>query len=101
MNRPTCPSCGAKPFAAFIQPNFTCATCHARLSSNIRVVTFVEWLVGIVPFLLIAAAILKTEAFAGWSFVQVLLLLFTPACIVHWLVLCHFLKLSAEPANES
>lgn len=96
MNRPTCPHCGAKPIAAFVKPQFTCPGCQSRLSSNLRVVSFVEWLVGIGPVLLIAAALLKTETFAGWSFAQVLLLLFVPACVVHWAVLCRFLKLSAK-----
>jgi len=60
-------------------------------------VSFVEWLVGIGPVLLIAAALIKTEMFAGWSFAQVLLVLFLPACVIHWAVLCRYLKLRAEP----
>jgi hypothetical protein len=44
--------------------------------------------------LLIAAALLKIEALAGWSFAQVILLLFVPACAVHWAVLRRYLKLT-------
>ena len=97
MNRPTCPRCGAKPLTAFVKPRLTCPACQTRLSSNLRVVSFVEWLVGIGPVLLIAAALAKTEVFAGWSFAQVLLLLFVPACVIHWAVLCRYLKLTEVP----
>ena len=97
MNRPACPRCSAKSLAAFVKPRFTCPVCQARLSSNLRVVSFVEWLVGIGPVLLIAAALAKTEALAGWSFPQVLLLLFVPACAIHWAVLCRYLKLTEVP----
>lgn len=95
MDRPTCPSCGAKPLSAYFKPHFTCPSCHVRLHSNLRAVSLVEWAVGIVPVLLIAAALLKIEAFAGWSFAQILLLLFVPACVVHWAVLRRYLKLTA------
>ena len=77
-----------------MKPRFTCPACEARLSSNLRVVSFVEWLVGIGPVLLFAAAFAKTEAFVEWSFPQVLLLLFVPACVIHWVVLCRYLKLT-------
>lgn len=93
MNRPACPRCAVKPFVAFVRPRFACLSCQVRLSSNLRFVSFVEWLVGIGPTLLIAAALAKTEAFAGWSLPQVLLLLFLPACVIHWAVLCRYLKL--------
>lgn len=82
------------PLAAFFKPRFTCPACGVRLSSDLRIVSFVEWLVGIGPFMLIAAALLKTELFSGWSFAQVLLLLSIPACVVHWAVLCRYLKLT-------
>jgi len=93
MSRPTCPHCGAAPLAAFFKPRFICPACGIPLSSNLRIVGLVEWLVGIGPVLLIAAALLKTDALQGWSFAQVLLLLFVPACVVHWVVLRRYLRL--------
>lgn len=95
MAGPTCPNCGAKPLAAYFKPHFDCPSCNARLSSNLRAVSLVEWAVGVLPVFLIAAALLQTEKFASWSFAQVLLLLFLPACVVHWMVLCRYLKLTA------
>jgi hypothetical protein len=65
------------------------------LSSNLRAVSLIEWAIGVVPVSLIAAALLKTEIFSSWSFAQVLLLLFLPACAVHWMVLRRYLKLTA------
>ncbi len=56
-------------------------------------VSLVEWLIGIGPVLLMASALLKTDALSGWSFPQALLLLFVPACVVHWVVLRHYLRL--------
>ena len=93
MSRPTCPHCVAAPLAAFFKPRFNCPACGTPLSSNLRTVSLVEWLVGIGPVLLIAAALLKTDALGGWSFAQVLLLLFVPACVVHWVVLSRYLRL--------
>lgn len=46
--------------------------------------------------MLIAAALLKAEAFKGWSFAQVLLLLLVPACVVHWMVLRRYLRLAKQ-----
>jgi len=43
--------------------------------------------------MLIAAALLKMEAFKGWSFAQAILLLLLPACVVHWAVLRRYLML--------
>jgi hypothetical protein len=60
-------------------------------------VSFIEWAVGIIPVMLIAAAMKKADVFAGWSFAQVLLLLLVPAGVIHWAVLCRYLKLRAEP----
>lgn len=96
MTTPACPQCYAKPVAAYFKPHFDCPSCGARLSSNLRAVSLVEWAVGVVPVLLIAAALLQAEAFTSWSFAQVLLLLFLPACVVHWVVLRRYLKLTAE-----
>jgi uncharacterized protein (DUF983 family) len=93
MSGPTCPHCGAAPVAAFFKPRFTCSACGTRLSSNLRMVSLVEWLVGIGPLMLIAAALLKTDALREWSFAQALLLLLVPACVVHWAVLRRYLKL--------
>lgn len=93
MTRPTCPHCGATPFAAFFKPRFNCTACHTHLSSNLRLVSLVECLVGIGPVLLMAAALLKSDALKGWTFAQVLLILFIPACIVHLVVLCRYLRL--------
>lgn len=97
MSRPTCSRCGAPPLIAFIKPRFTCPACHAQLSSNLRVISLVEWLVGIGPVLLIAAALSKNDMFAEWSFSQALLLLFVPAFVVHWAVLCQYLRLTEHP----
>lgn len=66
------------------------------MSSNLRSVSLVEWLVGTGPVMLIAAALLKAEAFRGWSFAQVLLLLLVPACVVHWMVLRRYLRLAKQ-----
>jgi len=96
MNRPVCPQCGAAPLAAFFKPRFNCPSCGASLSSNLRAVSLVEWLVGAGPVMLIAAALLKAEAFKGWSFAQVLLLLLVPACVVHWMVLRRYLRLAKQ-----
>jgi hypothetical protein len=51
--------------------------------------------------LLIAAAMKTTPLFESWSFTQVLLLLVVPAGLVHWAVLCRFLKLRSEPGPEA
>ena len=59
-------------------------------------VSLVEWLVGIGQVMLIAAALLKMEAFRGWSFAQALLLLLLPACVVHWAVLRRYLRLAKQ-----
>ena len=96
MKRPTCPHCKAKPIAAFFKPRFSCPACGTQLSSDLRLISFVEWLVGIGPLLLFAAALAKTETLAGWSFSQVLLLLLVPACVIHWAVLCRCLKLTEK-----
>jgi hypothetical protein len=101
MDRPTCPSCGAKPLAAFFKPRFQCPRCRAQLSSDLRIVSLIEWGVGIIPAMLIAAALKTADLFAGWSFAQVLLLLVVPACVIHWAVLCRYLKLRAEPPPAS
>lgn len=66
------------------------------MSSNLRSVSLVEWLVGTGPVMLIAAALLKAEAFRGWSFAQVLLLLLVPVCVVHWMVLRRYLRLAKQ-----
>jgi hypothetical protein len=60
-------------------------------------VSFVEWIVGIVPVMLIAAAMKQAPLFTSWSFAQVLLLLLVPAGVIHWAVLCRYLKLRVEP----
>jgi hypothetical protein len=60
-------------------------------------VSFIEWIVGIVPVMLIAAAMKNAPLFASWSFAQVLLLLLLPAGLIHWAILCQYLKLRAEP----
>jgi hypothetical protein len=67
----------------------------------LRLVSFIEWAAGIVPALLIAAALKTTDLFASWSFAQVLLLLIVPACAVHWAVLCHYLTLRADSVSAS
>jgi hypothetical protein len=59
-------------------------------------VSFIEWAIGIVPVLLIAAGLKTAEWFANWSFPQVLLLLLVPAGVIHWVVLCRYLKLRTE-----
>ena len=61
-------------------------------------VTLIEWLVGIAPLLLIAAATKKADLFASWSFAQVLILFLVPAAVLHWVVLCRYLKLQIGPA---
>jgi len=63
------------------------------LSSNLRAVSLIEWLMGMGAVILIAAALLKTEMFEGWSYAQVLLPILIPACVVHWVVLCRYLRL--------
>jgi hypothetical protein len=60
-------------------------------------VSFIEWAVGIVPVMLIAAELKRADLFASWSFAQVLLLLLVPAGVIHWAVLCRYLKLRAGP----
>jgi hypothetical protein len=67
------------------------------LTSNLRTLNWIEWIFSVVPVALIAAALLMTETFASWSYAQVLLLLFLPACVVHWMVLRWYLKLIALP----
>ena len=94
MAAPTCPNCGAKPLAAYFKPHFDCPSCGARLRSNLRAVSLIEWAVGVVPVYLVTAALLQIEVFASWSFAQVLMLLFLPACVVHGMVLRHYLKLT-------
>ena len=96
MTRPTCPRCGTKPIVAFFKPSFQCPTCGTRLSSDLRMVSLVEWAIGIAPVMLLAAALKKADVFASWSFAQVLLLLLVPAGVIHWAVLCQYLKLRAE-----
>jgi hypothetical protein len=100
MNQPTCPRCGATPRAAFVQPRFTRSTCRSRLSSNLRVVSLVECLVGIGPLVLVAAALLKIDALRQWSFTPVLLLLLVPACVVHCVVLGRYLKLVEQTTTR-
>jgi len=60
-------------------------------------VSFIEWAIGIVPVMLVGAALKTADVFATWSFAQVLLLLLVPAAVVHWAVLCRYLKLRADP----
>jgi uncharacterized protein (DUF983 family) len=95
----SCPRCGTRPLAAFFKPHFICSKCGTRLSSNLRAVSLTEWLVGAIPLMLIAAALLKTDVFMAWSFAQILLLLLVPACIVHWVVIRRYLRLTAHASQ--
>ena len=63
-------------------------------------VSFIELAIGVVPVMLVAAALKTVDSFANWSFAQVLLLLVIPAAVVHWAVLCRYVKLRAEPMNS-
>lgn len=91
--RPSCPKCGAKPIAAFLKPAFACPRCGTRLISNLRWVSFLEWIIGGVPFFLIAWFI---HLFTRWSYVEIVSLLFLPVCIVHVVVIAKFVLLEAD-----
>ncbi|WP_157522487.1 hypothetical protein [Mitsuaria sp. 7] len=98
MNRPTCPHCGANPVIAFFRPNFQCPACGTELSSDLRLLSVIECVVGLIPLILLAAAIKTVDAFAEWPFAGVMALLIVPAGFVHWAVLSQFLKLRATAA---
>jgi hypothetical protein len=95
MMAPSYPKCSTRPLAAFVKPHFKCPQCGSHLSSNLRVVSLVEWLVGVIPLMLVAAALLKTNIFTAWSYAQLMLLPLVPLCVIHWVVICRYLILTA------
>ena len=96
MERPLCPKCGVKPIIAFFQPTFTCPQCGSSLHSNLCWVAFLEWVIGGVIFFVIGWLLHQHPQLASWSYVQMVLLMFIPACIVHAVVIAKFVRLYGE-----
>ena len=101
MQRPQCPFCGNKPLAAFLRPSFRCPQCDASLSSNLRVVSLFEWVIGGGIFVVIVFALHGLDVFRGWSYAELMSLLFLPACLIHAVVIVKFVQLRLKTTENS
>ena len=95
-----CPRCGHRSFGGFVSHRFACTACGAHLRSNLRLVGFVEWLIGAPIFFLVAAMLQRLPWFLGWPYGGLAVVLFLPACIVHVLVLRKFLEIRQVDSEE-
>ena len=101
MKAPKCPTCGHLPLAAFFRPSFKCSQCGANLSSNLRLVSLIEWLIGSGIFVLIVFALHERDTFRSRSYVELMSLLFLPACLIHAAVLVKFVRLQSDNEPSS
>jgi hypothetical protein len=90
---PSCPNCKNYSLRAYCVPAYECRNCGKSIRSNLRKVSFIEWLVGGPLLFLAAAGLEKSPMFNGWSFGAIAFLFFLPICVIHYLVLRKFLKL--------
>lgn len=93
MDAPRCPECGSKANKGYFCAGFECETCGACLASNLRAVAFVEVVLGWPFVILVVVALGRWPAFQNWSYLELVLLMFFPACIVHFLVIQRFVRL--------
>lgn len=92
-----CPKCQHRSVRSLIRPRYSCPRCGHAIHSNLRTLSFIEWLAGGPLMLLTAAALERLPWFSGWSFGAIAAVLFIPACVVHYVVLRIFLALSPAP----
>lgn len=96
MDQPVCPKCGHRSMTSFFRPHFACSHCGVELESNLRQVSFVEWVIGGPIFVLIVYVMNGLAFFKGWSYAALMSLLFIPACILHAVVISGHVRLKVR-----
>lgn len=94
MNFPKCPECTSllpKIFLLF-RPEFACPTCRSALYSNMRLVSFVESLIGL-PVLIAIAWAMEVNGYNEAAYEKALVILVVPIAILHYFVLRTFLRI--------
>jgi hypothetical protein len=95
MKLPKCPVCNNRlPFLSLlIKPGFTCPTCKNSLFTNMRLVSFVESLIGL-PVLVLIAWVVDVNGYNESTYEKILLVLIAPVGVLHYFVFCRFLRIS-------
>lgn len=59
-----------------------------------------EWLIGGGIFVLIVFALHERDTFRSWSYVELMSLLFLPACLIHTAVIVKFVRLQSDSGDK-
>lgn len=102
MKLPKCPECSSQlpKMSLVFKSEFACSTCKSGLSTNVTLVSFVESLIGL-PVLIAIAWVVEVSGYNESTYKKALAILMVPVSVLHYFVLCTFLRIDKTDGVES